>query len=241
MKLEVFDAQGNLVSTIPSSKRRGLNRVLWSMRMKAPRVPTAASAAFGAQVGPRVLPGTYTVKLTKDKNVYTMPLQVIGDPRANYPVRDRKAQFDLLMKLYHTLEDMTFATDRINGVRTALEDRAGKLPANDPLATRLREAAKQVDGLRRRIVATKEGGAITGEQRLREYLTELYGNVSGYEGRPTQTQMDRSDAIARELGDVVKDFDAWIARELGGINSALGQKGLEPINVRTRADWDQKE
>jgi len=241
MKLEVFDAQGNLVSTIPSSKRRGLNRVLWSMRMKAPRVPTAASAAFGAQVGPRILPGAYTVKLTKDKNVYTMPLQVVGDPRANYPARDRKAQFDLMMKLYHALEDMTFATDRINGVRTALEDRASKLPPNDPLANRLRNAAKQVDQLRRRIVATKEGGAITGEQRLREYLTELYGNVSGYEGRPSQTQIDRSDAIAHELGDVVKDFDAWTARELGGINSALRQKGLEPIVVLTRAGWDKKE
>ena len=241
MKLEVFDAQGNLVSTIPSSKRRGLNRVLWSMRMKAPRVPTAASAAFGAQVGPRILPGAYTVKLTKDKNVYTMPLQVVGDPRANYPARDRKAQFDLMMKLYHALEDMTFATDRINGVRTALEDRASKLPPNDPLANRLRNAAKQVDQLRRRIVATKEGGAITGEQRLREYLTELYGNVSGYEGRPSQTQIDRSDAIAHELGDVVKDFDAWTARELGEINSALRQKGLEPIAVLTRAGWDKKE
>src|SRR6185295_19260149 len=50
LKLEVFDAQGNLVSTIPSSKRRGLNRVVWSMRMKAPKVPSAASAAFSAAV-----------------------------------------------------------------------------------------------------------------------------------------------------------------------------------------------
>src|SRR5207302_1007081 len=196
MKLEVFDPQGNLVSTIPSNKRRGLNRVLWSMRMKAPRVPTAASAAFGAQVGPRVMPGAYSVKLTKDKNVYTMPLQVTGDPRANYPLRDRKAQFDLAMKLYHTLEDMTFATERINRVRLALEARAAKLPANDPLKMKLTDAAKQVDELRRRIVATKEGGAITGEQRLREYLTELYGSVNGYEGRPTQPQLDRADAIA---------------------------------------------
>jgi hypothetical protein len=211
------------------------------MRMKAPRVPTAASAAFGAQVGPRVMPGTYTVKLTKDKNVYTMALQVIGDPRANYPARDRKAQFDLMMKLYHALEDMTFATDRIHGVKTALEVRAAKLPAGDPLATRLMVAAKEVDALRRRIVATREGGAITGEQRLREYLTELYGNVSGYEGRPTQTQIDRSDAIAHELADVVKDFDAWVARDLGGINSALQQKGLEPISVMTRAGWEKKD
>jgi photosystem II stability/assembly factor-like uncharacterized protein len=240
MKLEVFDAQGNLVSTIPSSKRRGLNRVLWSMRMKAPRVPTAASAAFGAQVGPRVMPGTYTVKLTKDKNVYTMPLQVIGDPRGNYPARDRKAQFDLMMKLYQALEDMTFATDRINGVRMSLEDRAGKA-TNAAFKTNLIDAAKQVDQLRRRIVATKEGGAITGEQRLREYLTELYGNVSNYEGRPTQTQIDRADAISHELADVVRDFDAWWANNGQRLNTMLRAAGLDPISPLARADWDKKE
>jgi photosystem II stability/assembly factor-like uncharacterized protein len=239
MKLEVFDAQGNLVTTIPSSKRRGLNRVLWSMRMKAPRVPSAATAAFAAAVGPRVLPGTYTVKLTKDKNVYTMPLQVTGDPRANYPVKDRKAQFDLAMKIHAALGDMTFATDRINRVRLALDDRAAKLPAGDALATRLREASSQVDALRRKIVATKEGGAITGEERLRENLTELYGNVNNYEGRPTQTQIDRADAISRELGDVIKDFDAWLAKELAGINSALTAKGLDPITPLTRVEWDK--
>lgn len=239
MKLEVFDAQGNLVSTIPSSKRRGLNRVLWSMRMKAPRVPSAATAAFAAAIGPRVLPGTYTVKLTKDKNVYTMPLQVTGDPRANYPAKDRKAQFDLSMKIYNSLGDMTFTTDRINRVRLALDDRASKLPAGDALVARLRDASSQVDALRRKIVATKEGGAITGEERLRENLTELYGNVNGYEGRPTQTQMDRADAIARELTDVIRDFDAWLAKELAGINSALTAKGLNPISPLTRADWEK--
>jgi hypothetical protein len=210
------------------------------MRIKAPKVPSAASAAFGAAVGPRVMPGTYNVKLTKDKNVYTMPLQVTGDPRANYAARDRKAQFDLAMKLYRMLEDMAFATARINGVRLALEARAAKLPADDPLATRLRDAAKQVDELRRKIVATKEGGAITGEERLRENLAELYSSVNGYEGRPTQAQMDRADVIARELGDVVKDFEAWVARDLGGINAALAQKGLDPITVLTRAGWEEK-
>src|SRR6185503_14292326 len=114
---------------------------------------------------------------------------------------------------------------------------AAKLSANDPLAAQLRTAAKQVDELRRKIVATKEGGAITGEERLRENLADLYGNVNGYEGRPSQTQVDRADAIARELGDVVRDFEAWLAKELTGINSALTAKGLEPIAPLTREAW----
>jgi len=241
MKIEVFDPEGKLVSTIPSSKRRGLNRVVWSMRSKAPKVPPAASAAFSAAVGPRVLPGTYTVKLTKDKNVYTKSLQIVSDPRSTHTAKDRKAQFDLAMKLYNLLGDMSFATERINGVRLALDARAAKLPANDPLAARLRAASAQVDELRRKIVATKEGGAITGEERLRENLADLYGNVNGYEGRPAQTQVDRADAIARELADVVKDFDAWLAKELPSINSALSGKGLEAITPLTRAEWEKKE
>ncbi len=51
LKIEVFDQAGKLVGTVPSSKRRGLSRVTWSMRITAPRVPPAASAAFGAAFG----------------------------------------------------------------------------------------------------------------------------------------------------------------------------------------------
>jgi hypothetical protein len=177
--------------------------------------------------------------MTKDKNVYTTQLQVVADPRSKHTPEDRKAQFDLSMTLYNLLGDMTFAVDRINGVRLALEARAAELPANDPLAKRLRAAAAQVDELRRKIVATKEGGAITGEERLRENLADLYGSVTGYEGRPAQTQFERSDAIARELGDVVKDFHAWLTKEMPGINSGLSVKKLPPITALTRAEWEK--
>ena len=239
LKIEVLDSGGKVVATIPSSKRRGLNRATWSMRLKAPRVPTAASAAFGATTGPRVLPGTYTVKMTKDKNIYTTQLVVTGDPRVKHTAEDRKSQFDLAMKLYNLLGDMTFAVDRINGVRLGLAQRAQKLSASDPLLAKLRTAQNEIDELRKKIVATKEGGAITGEERLRENLADLYGNVNNYEGRPSQAQVDRADAIARELADVVKSFDAWIAKELPALNTELEKGSLGRIQVLTREEWEK--
>ena len=39
LKIEVLDPAGKLLGTIPSSKRRGLNRATWSMRLKPPQVP----------------------------------------------------------------------------------------------------------------------------------------------------------------------------------------------------------
>ncbi|MGZ4811063.1 MAG: VPS10 domain-containing protein, partial [Thermoanaerobaculia bacterium] len=56
MTVEVLDASGKVVSTIPTSKRRGLSRITWPMRLKPPQVPVAASAV-GANIGPRLLPG----------------------------------------------------------------------------------------------------------------------------------------------------------------------------------------
>jgi hypothetical protein len=170
------------------------------------------------------------VRLTKDRSVYTTPLEVAPDPRATFTAADRQAQFDLAMKLYKDLGVMSTAVDRINAVRLALDDRAAKL-GNDPLAKRLRTASAQVDDLRKKIVATKEGGMITGEERLREFLTELYGNVIFYEGRPSDAQVMRADALSRELSDVVASFDAWTSKELPGINAALAKKKLEPIRV----------
>jgi len=81
---------------------------------------------------------------------------------------------------------------------------------------------------------------ITGEERLRENLSDLYGSVVGYEGRPSQTQVQRTESIARELADVVKDFDAWVARELEGLNSAVTTKSLDSLKLLTRDEWDSK-
>src|SRR5947209_184550 len=239
LKIEVFDPAGKLLGTIPSSKRRGLSRTTWSMRLPAPHVPPAASAAFGAAYGPRVLPGTYTVKMTKDKQVYTTQLQVNPDPRSTHTAEERRAQFDLALKLHKLLGEMSFDVDKINQMRLALDERSSKLAGEDLLRKRLEDASAQVDVLRKKIVATKEGGAITGEERLREFLTNLYGDVNFYEGRPSQTQEERADALARELADVVKDFDDWASKELSGLNSELAKKKLEPLKALMREDWEK--
>ena len=240
MKIEVLDAAGKVVGTVPSTKRRGLSRVRWSMRLKPPKVPPAASAAFGAAYGPRVLPGTYTVKMTKDDKVYTLPLQLVPDPRTTHTLAARRSQFALATRLVTLLGDMSFAVERMNGVRSGLADRAAKLPAADPLAQRLRDASAAADLLRKKIVATKEGGMITGEERLRENLADLYSAVVFYDGRPSQMQLDRTDAIGRELSDVVAAFDAWSGKDLAALNTELGAKKLQPIVLIDRKAWEEE-
>jgi hypothetical protein len=99
-----------------------------------------------------------------------------------------------------------------------------------------------VEKLRKEIVATKEGGAITGEERIREKMAELYGTVSLlYEGRPTKQQYERTDAMAADLADVNKRFDALLAKDLAAVNKALAKKKVAAIKPITREEWDKKD
>ena len=51
-------------------------------------------------------------------------------------------------------------------------------------------------------------------------------------------QVQRADGLQRELADVVKQFDAWTAKELPGINDALAAKKQPKVEVLTRQQWE---
>jgi hypothetical protein len=41
--------------------------------------------------------------------------------------------------------------------------------------------------------------------------------------------VERAGAIARELDDVMKSFDAWTAKEGPGLNALLTARKMEPL------------
>ena len=240
LKIEIFDQDGKLVDTVAGTKHRGLNRAGWGMHMRPPAVAPAASALGEAVVGPRVLPGNYTVKLTKGDQTYIEQLNVVIDPRSKYSIDERKAQFDLAMKVYKLLEHMTYGVEAIEGVRDEANERAAKLPEKDPLRMTLQKLAADCDTLRSKIVATKAGGMITGEERIRELLGQLYGSVTGYDGKPTDYQVARTDSLGHELQDVIDDFQKLTQKELPGIDIALKKKKMDSITVLAEENWQKK-
>src|SRR5271168_1877884 len=238
MKLEIFDPQGKLIDTLAANSRRGISRVEWPMRLRAPHVPPAATAAFEAAQGPRVVPGTYTVKLTRGTEVYTTPLVITLDARAKFSEADRAQNFAAVMRVYNLLGDMSFQVDSINAVHDALLQDAAQAGKDAPLAKRLTDLAGKVEELRKKIVATTEGGAITGEERIREKTAQLYGELVGYEGRPGDYQVARIDSLTKDLKDVTDSFAALVAKDLEAVNKALAQKKIKEIQPLTRSQWD---
>ncbi len=231
LKLEILDGSGKVLDTIPATRHRGLNRVTWSMRVQPPVVPPAAQLAGNATRGPRLVPGTYTVRLTNADRIYEYPLIINLDRRAKFTVADRNAQFDAAMRVHALFGEMSGLVKRIGMAREAAQAHATALRENDALRKDLEALDRKADAIRKEIVATTEGGAVTGEERLREHTDLLYGALMSWEGRPTAYQLARTDVLRDELVKISGAFDALLKNDLVRINGVLTDRGLPRIEV----------
>jgi photosystem II stability/assembly factor-like uncharacterized protein len=240
MKLEILDAKGNVVDEIPASKRRGLNRVSWSMRTKPPQVPPAASLAGSSAFGERFLPGTYTVRLTKAGQVVNEPLTLMLDKRATFTLADRQAQFAAAEGVKSMFARMSKMVAQINGVRDQTAALASSATASADVKSAATQLGGKADEIRKEIVATKEGGAITGEERLREHTDDVYGAITSVEDRPTAYQLARIDALDRELKDVEARWAAFQSADVAALNAKLRSANLPPLTI-AEVEFDPKD
>ena len=231
LRIEVLDADGAVIDTLPASVRRGINHVQWSMRAKPPRVPPAAQLAFNSAQGPRVPPGTYTVRLTKGKESYETQLAVGLDRRVAFDAAERRAQYDAALRVRDLFGEMSDLVYKVNAVRAQSDAALARLGAGQAARAQLGAFKAKADAIRKKVVATTEGGAITGEERLREHTDELYGAIMSYDGRPTDYQLARIEALKRELADVEGEFAAFERDDLPKANALLHDANLPAITV----------
>lgn len=238
LKVEVYDESGKLLSTIPGTKRVGINRVGWATDLKPPKIPPASSILFGGFVGPRLPEGTYKVKLIKGKETLESTITLVADARNPHSPEDRKFKQQVDMRLYDDIERLGYVGDQLVALRDAAKKRAEAASAANK--KKLEAFAEASDRLRGSFVAGGDG-YIGGEEKLREHLGTLYGNVVTYEGRPSPAQIERMENLEAEITEVEKRFDAFVKADVAAINKLLAGAKQEELKVATKEEWKSKE
>ena len=231
LKIEVVDSSGKVVGELPASTRRGLNRVVWTMHLNPPHVPPAVQLAQAGTQGVRALPGTYTVRLEKSGKRYETQITVGLDDRVKWSLQDRRAQYEAALQLNTLFNDESVLFARIADLREQIEAADQGRAASDPAHRKLEDLDGKLDALRKQIVATTEGGAITGEERLREHTDQLYGAIMSWDGPPSAYQLDNTRALQGQLADLDAQFGHITATDLPAVNKVLQSKGGHPLSV----------
>jgi photosystem II stability/assembly factor-like uncharacterized protein len=235
MRVEIYDSDDALIATLPAGKRKGMNRVDWPMRLEAPKIPPATSLTF-AFIGPRVPEGTYRYRIVKGKESQEGTLELAADPRSPYSAEDRRVQQETALELYDALETLTYLVDALIDLRDQAGARAGE--AGGRAAARLEAYAEEVDALRASLVSTSAAGWLSGDEKLREKLTDVFGAVAGYDGRPTDSQLGQTAKLVREVTAARERFDRVTSSErLADVSRGLAA----PLALLTRGAWEAEE
>ncbi len=241
LKVEIYDSEGELITTIPAPKVKGLNRADWPMRLPPPKLPPATNLVFVFQ-GPRVPEGTYTYKLIKGKDTFEGTVNLVADPRSPHSAEDRKLQQETSLELYASLEGLTYVIDTLIDVRDQAKARAEEAGGKGGLAKNLEAYADELETFRGSLVSTAETGWISGDEKLREKMGNLFGGIVNYDGRPTQSQIDRKDVLIGQLTTAEARFgELTTSRELTSLSSQLEGKGLQAITVMSREEWEENQ
>ena len=142
------------------------------------------------------------------------------------------------------VEDLAYLTARVVAMKDTLSKR-DSLVTDKKLKKQIAVAADSLESIRKRLIATKGGTAITGEERIRERLSDIFANVVGYLGRPTELQMERVRSLEKEIGDEKSKADVLWTKNIAAINESLRvQKAVNEkvtVQVTPPLQWLSKE
>ncbi|MCB9050914.1 MAG: hypothetical protein H6556_15925 [Lewinellaceae bacterium] len=236
MEMEILDPSGKKVASLVPGKSKGINEVLWNYSYKMPKIATAKTFTFGGFTTPTVPPGTYTVRLTKGKEVYEAALELVPDPESIHSQADRDAQHDSAMKLYNMNESLAYLIDQVDMMMEGASTAKGKNPSKkvmkllDPFATELQSMKEEL------VITTGDNYVGSAEPRLREKIASLYGAVAGYAGRPSNAQIQNLKLLSSQLETAQAKMDG-ITERLSKLNAALVKEGLPEISYRSKEEF----
>ncbi|HMG14462.1 MAG TPA: hypothetical protein VK590_03380, partial [Saprospiraceae bacterium] len=238
VRIEIYDQNGKMLYDMPGSKRKGINKIYWNMRMKPPKASeTGAALDYGGFMSPLVQPGDYTIKVKVNDQVHEAKLSLIEDPNSPFTLEERQLSRSSSRQLFNLIEEFSFNTQQLVDIQNKLKL---NLPAikNSGDKKLLEDYNNKLEVIRKTMVATKTGTAITGEEKMREKLTKLFGEICYFEGRPTEYQMVRMRGFSDEITTKAKEISVVNDANLVKVNKILVKNGKPPISLLTKEGWN---
>jgi photosystem II stability/assembly factor-like uncharacterized protein len=235
LKMEILDPEGNVINSPGTRKRRGINRVYWGMRTSLPKAAKGAGAAQFIMGGPMVLPGTYTVRITKNKKVYTSKIEILPDRFTEHSLEDRRLRRQTMVSMIDRFGDLGYVGDTLRSIKTKLEKALDAKDKKINKRTRkwLRKKADFIKDTREKYM----GNEWRGGSKLSEKMSRTYFLMMSYAGKPSKSQLDFIATFDKELAKARKDLDSILKKELPKINKKLKSLKIDEINVPTVAEY----
>jgi photosystem II stability/assembly factor-like uncharacterized protein len=266
LTIEIVDSQNRVVRTLSSTPREpmgsddnedpddfkkdalaraaGVQRAVWDLRYEGARKIKGGKIDTGDPAdGPRVPPGTYTVKLTGAGQTLTAPVRVVADPRGDLPQQDLDAQAAFALRVRDDISKVTDLVTELRSVRDQLKARAAALEPRksessvSELISSSNAAVKKAEAIEDRLhnptaevvydILAMRGGA-----RLYSRLSPLELWAVEAAGAPTAGMTQVLTEQEQELTTLESETKAFLASDVAALNQRATQVGVGYVVVR---------
>ncbi len=222
--ISILDASGDVVRTLEGSGEVGLHEVIWDLRHEPPFETDGPPAGgggfrFRAPSGPRVLPGSYTIRLQAGEQTHDTRLEVALDPRVDISQSDLAARQAALMSAYELSVPLNDAGNAVRKIREQLTKVKEQLEGHDDA---LESLTSEVDAIEEELdeVNDELGDARRGSGQQ--------SAIESYHAAPTADQLWQLERGWEVLPGAVERLNDLITTRMPALMNAVLQSGIQP-------------
>ncbi|HEX7363436.1 MAG TPA: sialidase [Bryobacteraceae bacterium] len=269
VKMAILDAHGNVVQDLSGPKGKpGLNRWAWNLRYAPPTLVKLRTAApdnpfiweeprfrgkdsrpinhWGirpAEVGPVVIPGKYSVRLTVNGKSYMQPITIMQDPRVPAKQADLEASLKMQLRIRSDIDKVSQMVNRIEWMRKQLEDSAkmfasGKKEEQLKSARAMDQKMKDVEyKLVSKFGTNSDDKYYSEPYKIYLNLIWLNGEVGtgagdvagGVNFRPTDASVVVLNGIEKKIAAAEADYHKLMTAEVPAFNKSIAGTGMAAL------------
>jgi photosystem II stability/assembly factor-like uncharacterized protein len=221
------------------SAEPGMHRFVWDLHYPPPdsiehEYPISAIYRDTPRypLGPSVLPGTYTVKLTVGGQSFSRPLTIKMDPRVHSSAEELHRQFESEMSITQAMHEDFSALEQVRSVREQLNHLRKQAPgqlaaAMSALEKRLADLEGAAGGYGATYLSGPAGNSLA---RLNSAFNQLLSNVASADAAPTSQALAMIAEVKSALDQQLAAWSEVKSREIPALNAQLRKKKLPELN-----------
>ncbi|MFI5135421.1 MAG: WD40/YVTN/BNR-like repeat-containing protein, partial [Chitinophagales bacterium] len=267
LKLEFFTAKGDTIITYSSTKDKkgesikiskdfyedkkmkrpgilpvdsGMNTFVWDMRYPdATQVDGTNIMWAGSVVGPRAVPGNYTVKMfLGDSLIGQQTFAIVKDPRVTTSDADFAAQFDLMMKINKKLSETHKAINDINKAIGQINSYLGNV-SDTAVASSLKKSVQPtIDSLNAIAGKLYQPKAKAIEDvlaypiMLNDKLAGIGSGVGSSDSKPTKQSFDAFNDVSARIDVQLAKLKKILDEQIPAFNQMVEEKKIPAVNLK---------
>ena len=225
----------NPEADLPLNIKSGSNRLIWNIRYPGFKEFDGMVFYSSPNIGPKAVPGEYTISLNYNGRNKDQTLQIIKDPRLTNTYQDYKNQFDFLINVRDQVSRANSTIIKIHEVQKDLDYLKDKSEITDEIKDYINRFEKELDVIENKIHMTKNQSRqdpLNYGIRINNRIAFLLADSQRGDYPPTNQAVEFFTEITEELNQQIQALNNLIEVNLPELNKMISNNKIEIFSMR---------